>query len=116
MTMLSGEARRPDIVVVEKENNKAIIVDIASPRDHRVYEKEGEKTEKYQDLKREIGRLWGIRHVEVVPEVVGALGVVSKRLDALLEKPAITIRTGLLQKTALLDTARILRNSKLLES
>ena len=33
-------------------------MDIASPWDHRVYEKEGEKIEKYQDLKREIGRLW----------------------------------------------------------
>ena len=54
------------IVVVEKENNKAIIVYIASPWDHRVYEKEGEKIEKYQDLKREIGRLWGIRHLGVV--------------------------------------------------
>ena len=108
------EARRPDIVVVEKENNKAIIVDIASPWDHRVYEKEGEKIEKYQDLKREIGRLWGIRHLEVVPVVVGALGVVSKRLDAWLEKLGVTIRTGLLQKTALLGTARILR--KLLDS
>ena len=38
---------------------RKIIVDIASPWDHRVYEKEGEKIEKYQDLKREIGRLWG---------------------------------------------------------
>ena len=108
------EARRPDIVVVEKENNKAIIVDIASPWDHRVYEKEGEKIEKYQDLKREIGRLWGIRHLEVVPVVVGALGVVSKRLDAWLEKLGVTIRMGLLQKTALLGTARILR--KVLDS
>ena len=71
--------RRPDIVVVQKEN-KAIILDIASPWDHRVYEKEGEKIEKYQDLKREIGRLWGIRHLEVVPVVVGTLGVVSNRL------------------------------------
>ena len=35
------EARRPDIVV-EKRNNKAIILDIASHWDHRVYEKEGE--------------------------------------------------------------------------
>ena len=70
------EARR--LVVVEKENNKAIIVDIASPWDHRVYEKEGEKIDKYLDLKREIGRLWRIRHLEVVPVVVGALGVVSK--------------------------------------
>ena len=108
------EATRPDIVVVEMENNKAIIADIASPWDHRAYEKEGEKIDKYQDLKREIGRLWGIRHREVVPVVVSALRVVSNRLDAWLENLAVTIRTELLQKTALLGTAKILR--KLLES
>ena len=79
-----------------------------------MYENDGEKIEKYQDLKREIGRLWVIRHVEVVPVVVGALGVVSSRLDAWLEKLGVTIRTGLLQKTALLGTSRILR--KLLEN
>ena len=80
-------------------------VDIASPWDHRVYEKEGEKIEKYQDLKREIGRLWGIRHREVIPVVIGALKVVSKRLDAWLEKLGVTIKMGPLQKTALLGTA-----------
>ena len=89
-------------------------MDVASPWDHRVSEKEGEKIQKYQDLRREIGRLWGIRHLEVVPVVVGALKVVSNRLDARLEKPGVTIRTGLLQETVLLGTARILR--KLLES
>ena len=91
-------------------------MDMASPWDHRVYEKEGEKIEKYQErnIKREIGRLWGIRHLEVVPVVVGALGLVSNRLDAWLEKLGVTIRTGLLQKTALLGTARILK--KVLES
>ena len=79
-----------------------------------MYEKEAEKIEKYQDLKREIGRLWGIRYLEVVPVVVGALGVVNNRLDAWFEKVGVTVRTRLLQKTALLGTARILR--KLLES
>ena len=82
--------------------------DTASPWDHR----EGEKIEKYQDLKREIGRLG--RHLEVVPVVVSALRVVSNRLDAWLETLSVTIRKGLLQKIALLGTARILR--KLLES
>ena len=109
------EARRPVIVVVEKESNKAIIVDIASPWDHRVYEKESEKVEKYQDLKREIRKFMGyIRRVVVVPVVVGALGAVSKRLDTWLDKLGITINTVFLQKTALLGTARILR--KVLES
>ena len=87
---------------------------VVSPWDQRVYEKEGERIEKYQDLKKKIGRLWGIRHLDVVPVVVGALREVSIRLDARLEKPGVTIRTGLLQETALLGTARILR--KLLES
>ena len=53
------EARRPVIVVVEKESNKAIIVDIASPWDHIVYGKESEEVEKYQDLKREIRKSIG---------------------------------------------------------
>ena len=47
------KARRPDMIVVEKENNKATIVHIASPWDHRVYVKKGEKIEKYQELKKE---------------------------------------------------------------
>ena len=107
------EAKRPVIVVVEKESNKAIIVDIASPWDHRVYEKESEKVEKYQDLK--IRKFTGyIRPVEAVPVVVGALGAVSKRLDTWLDKLGITINTGFLQKKALLGKARILR--KVLES
>ena len=66
-------------------------MDIASPLDHRVYEKEGEKIKKYQE----------IRHLEVVAVVVGTLGVVSKRLDAWLEKLSFTIRTGPLQKEGL---------------
>ena len=89
-------------------------MDIASPWDYREYEKEGEKIEKYQELKREIRKVWGIRHLEVVPGVVGTLGFVSKRFDAWLEKLGITFRMELLQKTALLGTARIL--GKLLES
>ena len=54
-----------------------------------------------------------IKHLEVVTVVVGALGVVSNRLDAWLEKLGHDQRRGLLQKTALLGTARFLR--KLLE-
>jgi len=50
---------------------------IALPWDHRVYEKKGEKIDKYQDLKRGIGKLWGIKQQEVLPIVVGALRAVS---------------------------------------
>ena len=50
-----SEARRPDIELVEK---KCSITDIAVPADVRCSEKEIEKVEKYQDLKRKIDRIW----------------------------------------------------------
>ena len=74
------EARRPDIIVIDKKERKGIIIDIAVPVDVRVGEKEREKVEKYQDLKREIGRLWKLKVAEVVPVVIGALGSVTKRI------------------------------------
>ena len=41
------EARRPDIIVMEKDSKKALIIDIASSGDYNVVEKESEKVEKY---------------------------------------------------------------------
>ena len=101
--------RRPDIVVELKSNKECLIIDIAVPGDNRIKQKEQEKIEKYQDLKRETARLWGHRKVSVIPVVVGALVCVTKDAEQHLEKIGIKVRTELIQKTALLGTARILR-------
>ena len=103
------KARRPDVIVIHKEKKEALIVDIAVPVDTRIAEKELEKVEKYQDLKREIKRLWELRYAKVVPVVIGALGSVTKDLECWTEKMDIVTEVGVLQKTALLGTARILR-------
>ena len=50
-----------------------------------------EKIEKYQDLKREIARMWSMRTVQVVPIVVGSLGSVTKNLDKWLGKLNVEI-------------------------
>jgi hypothetical protein len=42
------QARRPDIVVVEKENKKTWIIDVNVPADRRIELKEMENIEKYQ--------------------------------------------------------------------
>ena len=102
------EARRPDIIVIDKKERKGLIIDIAVQADVRVEEKERGKVEKYQDLKREIGRLWNLK-VEVVPVVIGALGSVTKEFDRWIEKLGTTFNVGVVQKTALLGTARISR-------
>ena len=72
-------------------------------------EKEREKVEKYQDLKREIRRLWRLKMVEVVPEVLEAFGSVTKEFDGWIKKLQITNNVGVMQKTTLFATARILR-------
>ena len=68
-----------------------------------------EKIDKYQDLKREISKIWDLRKVEVIPVIVGALGCVSKSIKTWIDKIGVNVKISLLQKTALLGTARILR-------
>ena len=58
-----------------------MIIDIVVPADVRVGEKEKEKLEKYKDSKREIGRFWKLKMVEVLLVVIGALGSVTKEFD-----------------------------------
>ena len=105
------QSRRPDIVVVEKEKKECKIIDIAVPNDVRVGNKEQEKVEKYQDLRREIAALWGMKKTEVIPIVIGALGMISKKLDMWIKKIGVNIKTEALQKSTLLGTARILRRT-----
>ena len=54
------------------------IMAVACLFDTRVKMKELEKVERYQNLKREIGRIWECRKVCVIPIVIGALGTLSK--------------------------------------
>ena len=46
------EVRRPDLIVIDKKEQKGIIIDIAVPVNIRVEEKEKEKVKRYQDLKK----------------------------------------------------------------
>ena len=46
--------RRPDIAIVTKMEKTAIIIDVAIPGDTRIIDKEKEKIENYQNLKRMI--------------------------------------------------------------
>ena len=50
-------SRKPDVVVVNKNERSCAIIDIAVPVDIRVSEKEKEKIKRYQKLKREIKRV-----------------------------------------------------------
>ena len=73
--------RRPDIVIGNKMEKTAIVTDAAIPGDKRIIDKETEKIEKYQNLKREIQRLWYLKKIDVTPVVLGPLGSVTKNFE-----------------------------------
>ena len=102
------EARRPDLVVVDKKERSCKIIDFEVPGDNRIAEKEKDKTEKYQDLERELQKIWNVK-VKIIPLVVGSLGAIPKQFGNRLKQIGITVRTKQVQKTVLLGTARILR-------
>ena len=64
------QARRPDIVILEKKEKKLTIVDVAVPSDVNIKNKEAEKVSKYQDLKLELQKMWNVK--ANVPVVTGA--------------------------------------------
>ena len=72
-------------------------------------DKELEKLEKYQLLKDEIAKVWGMRKVIVVPVVIGAFGAVSVNFKEYMKRIGVNVRLEVIQKTALLGTAKILR-------
>ena len=76
--------------------------------DHRINLKESEKKDKYLDLARELKTLWDMK-VTIVPNVIGALGTITKGLLKGLEDLEVSGWVGTIQTTALLRTARILR-------
>ena len=102
------EARRPDLILIKKKENNCIIVDFAIPYDTRIEQKEKEKVEKYQDLKRELQKLWNMK-VKVVPIVIGALGTPPKDIKRRVKELGIETRIEEMQKTVILQSARILR-------
>ena len=71
-------------------------------------DKELEKVEKYQLLKDEIAKVWQMRKVIVEPVVIGALGAVSVNFKEYMRQIGVKVRLAVIQKTALLGTAKIL--------
>ena len=102
------EARRPDIVLIDKKNKEAFVVDVAIPGDFRVKDKELEKMEKYQDLIIEVQRMWDTK-AKVIPIVIGALGAENNLTDYLALLGVQTRKTDSMQQTALFGSAHILK-------
>ena len=85
-------------------------MDFPVPADHRIKLKECEKKDKYLNLARELKKKTWIMEMTIIPMVICAFGTVTKGLYKGLEDLEIRGRVEIIQTTALLRTARILRS------
>ena len=102
--------RRPDIVLIDKVDNRVKIIVIAVPWNANNESKYRERIDHYKDLAIELSRLWQ-KQVTIIPIIVGLLGCIKSNLDKALKDLSIEVecRSYTLQKTAVLASAYILR-------
>jgi hypothetical protein len=72
------------IIIKNKKDKTCLLIDVAIPSDKNVTQKEAEKKLKYKNLSIKIRRMWNMKCF-VIPVIIGATVIVSKRLQKYLE-------------------------------
>jgi hypothetical protein len=99
---------KPDITIRDNEKRTCMLIDVAILGDRNVIKKEAEKILKYKDLTTEIERMWNVKTM-VIPAIIGATGTISKSFRKYVSDIPGNHDVKLLQKTAILGIAHILR-------
>ena len=68
------------MIIIDKTSKGAQIVDFGVPTDHCIEISQQRKTENYQDLKRELQKVWNLK-TSTVPIIIDALRIIPKSLE-----------------------------------
>ncbi|XP_060518311.1 uncharacterized protein LOC132697066 [Cylas formicarius] len=106
-------SNRPEIILLDKANKKAYFIDISHPSDHNLEQKEREKINKYYDLAEEYKKILTLKAVHVIPVIISATGLVTKKFAGYLERLNITNKTIVtkMQKSVILETCKMVRKT-----
>ena len=104
------KANRPDIIVHDTKNRTCLFIDISVPVCCNIVRKEAEKLTKYRDLEIETQKCWNLQKIRTIPIIIGALGTVCNGFEEYAKIISPRIKFKDVQKSALLSTARIIRN------
>lgn len=74
------QAKKPDVIVINKKENNCKITDFTVPAYHRVNIKEKEKRNEYTELDRELKGLWNIKNIKIASIILGVLETIPKIL------------------------------------
>ncbi|XP_014353042.1 uncharacterized protein LOC106706494 [Latimeria chalumnae] len=103
---------RPDILVLDRKNKQADIIDIAVPNDENVSKTWAEKIRKYQDFAIDLKHVYQLESMRVLPVIISANGLVPKALHQSFEHLRLPKKLiSQCQKATLLATAHIVRKT-----
>ena len=112
-TLLKLEHNKPDIVLWKKKECKCYIIDICVCLDVNIDKNIKQKLDNYLSLAAELKRLYEQYTFEILPIVIGATGLVTKKTFEVFESLGIqNVEDTILkcQKGALLGTMKIVKS------
>ena len=110
-TYLENAAVKPDIVIWDKKERVATLIEVSVPCDSGLNRAEREKRTKYQSLMYDMKRNWDLREISLVPVIIGATGLMKKNFKSLMKSIPGEPSEKEVQTIALKGTARILKRA-----
>ena len=104
---------KPDIIVVDKINKTANLIEVSIPNDYNICNKRLQKIRACTNLSGENKAVWNFNKVQKTLVIVGAVGTFYKKFDDDISKLGLMnhkFRVEEAQKIALLGTAHIVRS------
>jgi hypothetical protein len=69
-----------DIIILNKQQKQAYLLDIAVPNSHNITQTYNTKINKYLELSVAIRNLWSLEKISILPLIISATGIVPQSL------------------------------------
>jgi hypothetical protein len=80
LTDIHIQHNRPDIIILNKQQKQAYLLDIAVPNSHNITQTYNTKINKYLELSVAMRNLWCLEKISIFPFIISATGIVPQSL------------------------------------
>uniref|UniRef100_A0A8D8TSD9 Uncharacterized protein n=1 Tax=Cacopsylla melanoneura TaxID=428564 RepID=A0A8D8TSD9_9HEMI len=104
--------KRPDMLFIDKEEKRGMIIHVKIPLDDNIHLAYTEKVMKYEDLKQQIKNMYQLDEVCVIPIIISTNGFIHKNTDYNVKKLNIKNSQNIIKKaqmSVILSTTSIIR-------
>jgi hypothetical protein len=81
LTDIHIQHNRPDIIILNKQQKQAYLLDIAVPNSHNITQTYNTKINKYLELSVAMRNLWSLEKISILPLIISATRIVPQSLD-----------------------------------